>query len=329
MDATRYTLRDLEESDYEGWAALQTRIYPDHPMSVGVLRQLLQADEPPVGPLPRYAVEERSSQEIVAVAGLERNPYQWDPTRPWIFGEVHPEHRGRGIGSRLYEVLVAAAQRRGATGLRASAREEDPTGLRFLVRRRFEERRRSWRSVLDIASADTARLPTLRATLSAVGIEVTTLEKEGPHDPSVLRRVHDLDTEVGADVPHVGAYTPVSFEEFQSLYVRGTAYLPEAWILAKREGEYIGMTSALREPAQPEVLQQMFTGVRAAFRRKKVAETLKLSLIDYARTHGYAQTVTSNDSKNEAMWSLNRRLGYRKASVRVHLECAFDRAPGA
>jgi GNAT superfamily N-acetyltransferase len=326
MDAARYSLRGIEETDYEAWASLGARIYPDHPISADVLRRLVEGTDVLGDPLPRLAVEERSSGELVAVGGLERNPYQWEPTRPWIFGDVHPEHRNRGIGSRLYEVVVDAARHRGATGLRATAREDDAAGLGFLVRRGFVERRRSWRSVLEVGSSDTSHLPALRAALSTQGIELTTLDREGASDVSVLRAVHELGVEAGRDMPRVGRYTPISFDEFQRFEVGGSSYLPEAWILAKRGERYVGLTSAYREAAQPDVLQQAFTGTLPEYRRRKIAEALKLSLHDYARSHGYARIITSNDSMNEAMWSLNRRLGFRKTGVRIHMELSFDPA---
>jgi mycothiol synthase len=142
-------------------------------------------------------------------------------------------------------------------------------------------------------------------------------------DPAVLHRVHDLDVETGRDVPHVGAYTPIAFEVFRQFFMEDQNALPDAWFLAKEGGRYVGVTSAGREPAQPEVLQQYYTGTRPEYRRRKIALTLKLMLIDFAKRNGYLRIETSNDSLNEPMWTLNQRLGFRKMHESIHLELEF------
>ncbi|MGI0130887.1 MAG: GNAT family N-acetyltransferase [Thermoplasmata archaeon] len=323
MDAERYSMRSFRGSDYGPAAALHNAIYPDHPISGESFRRLERAIALPVGPLPRYVVEDRRDRAFVGLGALDRNPFEDDAARPWFYAEVHPEHRGVGIGSHLYATLLADAHRRGATGLRCTVREGRTVEMSFLARRGFVERRRSWMSVLDVGSADTARLPSLVRALAKEGIEFTDLRTEGPGDPRVLRQVHALESETGGDVPRLGAFTPLSFAEFRRLEVDGNEFLPEAWILAKDGPRYVGLTSAAREPAEPKVLRQSYTATLPAYRRRRIAQTLKLLLIEYAKGAGFASITTSNDSLNAPMWNLNARLGFRRTGTRIHTECAF------
>jgi mycothiol synthase len=254
-------------------------------------------------------------------------PFEDDPARPWISGEVRSSRQGQGIGTRLYDTLLAEAKQRGATGVRTTVRENSEVGRAFLARRAFVERRRTWRSRLEVATADTSRLPELTRALTAEGIELTTLAREGANDPVVQHRIHELDAVTGRDVPHTGAYTPLPFEEFQRFFFGDQNALPGAWFLAKQGDRYVGISCAGREPAQPTVLQQFYTATLPEFRRRRVALTLKLALIDYSQRNGFARIETSNDSLNLPMWTLNQRLGFQKLLETIHLENMFEGMP--
>ncbi|MGA8542232.1 MAG: GNAT family N-acetyltransferase [Thermoplasmata archaeon] len=324
MDPARYIVREFRESDIEPYAVLRTAIFPEDPIAASTFRGEWELAIAHPDPLPWFSVEERSSGKVVAAGGLVRNPFQDDPARPWAFADVHPEHVHHGIGSALYATALAVAQRRGATGLRCSVHSERPSDLAFLTHRGFVERRRSWISVLDLAHAETSRLPELVAKLSREGLHLTTLTREGETREEVQRGIYELGNVTGADVPRVGAFTPPSFEEYRRLQFSGPNYLPEAWMLAKEGTRYVGVSSAGREPAEPGMLRQWYTATRPEYRGRQVAETLKLMLIEYARRSGYARITTSNDSVNQPMWSLNQRLGFRKFSERIHTEKLFD-----
>ena len=327
MDDDRYLVRELRDSDYEALAAVENAIKPEQPESAESLRHFVESFRT-FSDLPHLVVQDLQSGRILGSGVLFHPLDQKDPARPWIHVGVHPSHRHQGIGSRLYDALAAEARRRGATGLRCSVEGDSSDGRAFVAKREFIERRRSWCSSLDVASADTSDLKSLTRTLSSTGIEFTTLSREGVDDLNVLHRLHDLDSATAVDEPHVGAFTAVPFEEYRRLFLEGPLVLPEAWILAKEGDRYVGISSAAREPARPNVLMQYYTGTRREHRRKKIALTLKLLLIEYAKQHGYVRIETNNDSLNTAMWTLNQRLGFRKLWERIHLECEFSEAAG-
>jgi mycothiol synthase len=322
MDESRYLLRELREGDYPAVVAVQNTIYPHQPDSVETFRHYLEEGRQAYDV--RYVVVvDRRSEELVGSGVLFNRSDQRDLPRLWIQVGVLPDRRREGVGSYLYDSLASEARRRGATGLRASVQEDSPDGRAFLTRRGFRERRRSWRSGLEVDSADTSGLPELVQAAAAMGIEFTTLAKEGSDNPGVQRRVHDLDTLAGLDEPQLGPPTPIPFEEWRGLFMRGPNFLADAWFLAKHGDRFVGVSYGAREAAQPGVLQQYFTGTHPDYRRKQIALTLKLQLIDYAKRKGFARIETNNDSLNIPMWTLNQKLGFRRLRERIHLECEF------
>lgn len=321
MDETRYTIRDFVDSDYPAFADLHKAVDPSFPVSPESLRHRYETLRLVSGPLPRFVVSDRHTKEVVGVGGLVRHAHENDAVHPWIYGEVLPARQRQGIGSYLYRVLLAEALRRGAQGLRCTVEENSAAGRTFLAKRAFVERRRTWQSRLEVAAAETSELEGLIQGLSHEGVEFTSLAREGANDPLVLHRIHDLDIDSGRDVPRVGAYTPISFEVFRRFLAEDENVVPEAWLLAKAGNRYIGMSSAGREPAKPGILQQYFTGTRAEYRRKKVALTLKMLLIQFARENGYVGIETFNDASNAPMWMLNQRLGFRKLRELIQVEC--------
>jgi mycothiol synthase len=325
MDAARYSFREFRETDFEALAAIQTAVEPDEPVSAESLRHLIGAFRQTANPRD-FVVEDRGSGEVVATAAIFNIPEEKDLTIQGIFVNVLPSRQREGIGSYLYDTLLAEAKKRGATGLRCDVRENSASGRSFLAKRAFRERRRRWRSSLEVASADTSQLGSLVRAIASGGIEFTTLSREGVNDLQVLKRVHDLDVVAGKDVPRNGAYSPFSFDLFRRFFLEGESFLPDAWFLAKEENQYVGISSGAREPAQPQVLQQYFTGVRPEFRRRKIALALKLMLIDYAKRNGYARIETWNDSLNAPMWTLNKGLGFRKVREMLQLECDLGMA---
>jgi GNAT superfamily N-acetyltransferase len=319
MDENRYGVREFRDSDYDALAQIQNAVEPDEPMSVESLRHMIESFRGTANPH-QLVVEDRRSGELVGSAAVFRMPFDGEPGQLWIVGSVLPNRRREGIGTHLFESVLAEARRRGATRLQCHVRENSADGQVFLAKRGFVERRRIWRSSLEVARADTSPLPSLVRAITSEGVEFTTLAKEGATQPDVLRRVHDLDTVTGRDVPRGGTYNPLPFEQFRQFFLEGENFLPDAWFLAKVGDQYVGVSSGAREPAQPEVLQQNYTGTRPEFRRKKIALALKLMLIDFAKQNDYARIETSNDSLNVPMWTINRALGFRKVRELVQLE---------
>jgi GNAT superfamily N-acetyltransferase len=327
MDESRYHVREFRDTDYDALAAIANAVDPDEPVSAQSIRHMVESMRQSSDPH-FFVVADRGSGEVVGTGVVFRPTFSREPTTQWIVENVLPDRQREGIGSALYDLLRAEAERRGAVHLRCAVLETSASGRSFVAKRKFVESRRTWRSRLDVSSADTTSLASLIQTARTEGIEYTTLAREGRNDLEVLHRVHELFNEASKDVPQDGEPADMSFQAFREFFLEGENALPDAWFLAKQGDRYVSVSSAAREPAQPQVLQQYFTGTRREARGKKLAVALKLMVIEFAKRNGYVHIETSNDSLNAPMWEINRRLGFRKVRETVQLDCSLVRPPG-
>jgi len=105
----------------------------------------------------------------------------------------------------------------------------------------------------------------------------------------------------------------------------GPDFLPEGFLLARAEGRYVGMSNLRRVEAEPHVIYQMYTATLPEFRGRGIATALKWRGIRFAREHGYRSIRTDNDSLNEAIWSINQRLGFRRVREMIWAEKPLPR----
>jgi mycothiol synthase len=317
MDESAFSVRHFTDSDWEAFSKVRRAARPNYPVSAETLRHWHEVVDPNLVQ-DRYVAEDRQTNRVVAVGGLgEYPPY---PGKYWIFEFVLPEYQRRGIGTKLYDLLLNDARRHKGACLRTSVQTEESAGQAFASHRGFIERARDWQSVLEVETVDTSRLPSLLQALRGDGIDVTTLSNEGADDPDVWRRLYELDVATGPDVPRIDPYVPWTLDQFQQAELRAPTLLPESWFIAKVGGQYVADSWAHREAADPELLDQDYTGTRKEYRRRGIALTLKLCLIDYARRNGFRRIRTNNNSLNTPMWKLNEQLGFRKLSTTVQLE---------
>ena len=323
MDETTLELREMRDADIEGVAAVMSADSADSAISGETLRHIYKTLGKSAKPYDVVVVD-RSSQTVVGTGSLFNIVIMTDPEFQWAACDVLPEYRRRGIGSRLFDALLAEAKRRGLRGLRAQVRAGSVEGLKFAEIRDFVERRRVWRSTLDLATADTSLLSQLERDLSAGGVSITDLSHEGPNDVTVAHRLHDLMEGSGRDLPVLGPRTGMTFDEFRQFFLEGPNVLPDAWFIAIHGETYVGFSFGSRDAARPGALLQNYTGTLPEYRRRKIALALKLRLIDYAKRAGYERVFASNDSLNVPMWTLNQRLGFHKFNERIQLECVFS-----
>ncbi len=95
--------------------------------------------------------------------------------------------------------------------------------------------------------------------------------------------------------------------------------IPEAFLIACRDEEYIGLTYLRRVPGLPHILSQALTGVTRDARGLGVATALKVAGIEWARVQGIAEIRTWNSQHNPRMISINERSGF----IREIAVCEF------
>lgn len=225
----------------------------------------------------------------------------------YAMARVLPEHRGRGVGTRLYEALSEHAAVRSLTSLWGRIHEDDEASLRFALNRGFREVGREYEVVLDVADAETSIEPPANVAL------VTLAER-----PDLEQAVYELDAEVAPDVPsHEQGHEQVTFEHWHANYLEGPGAVPAACVVALVDGEAVGYTGLRRRGSASPVAENLLTAVRRPWRRRGIATALKREQIARARESGIEQIYTTNDETNVGMRGVNARLGYRPAPVRI------------
>jgi GNAT superfamily N-acetyltransferase len=221
---------------------------------------------------------------------------------------VLPQHRGQGVGTRIYEQVSAHARRLGRESLWGRVREDDAGSREFLRNRGFREAGREYEVVLDTALAETQGDP-------PAGIELVSLAERPDLEPAV----HEVDCEVAADVPRPEGddFEPQSFDRWREQYLEGPGAAPETMIAALAAGEVVGYTGLRRRGASSPIAENMLTAVRREWRRRGIATALKREQIARARSAGIEQIFTTNDETNADMRGVNARLGYRPAPTKI------------
>jgi GNAT superfamily N-acetyltransferase len=249
-------------------------------------------------------------EQIVAFGSFEHSEKFYHRLRFWVHLDVLPAWRQRGIGTQLYNHMLALMQAEySANELHTETTDSRDHSVRFLEKRGFREDKRDPKSRLDLAEFDWARFQGLDAKIASMGIEIRALSDLMRDDPNALYKVYELHQRLVQDVPDPAPRTKVDYDSWKDGYSSTTPYyLPEANFMALYDGTYIGLTS-LWGLKSDEKLYTGMSGVKREYRRNGLATALKLRSIAFAQAQGTRILMTSNNSANP-MLQLNLKLGF-------------------
>ena len=238
---------------------------------------------------------------------IYHEPARFEPRRYFVRLAVEPRMRRRGIGAAIWDHLAAELDERRAKVACLWIRDHTAC-VDFMGARGFREVVRAYRQVLAVA---TAPLPTpaTRERLASRGVRITTLAELLRSDRDAARKAHELNARSRDAQVTLGPVTAVPFEHWRRIYLDDALALPDAFLVAIADGEFVGQTTAFRAKSAEDVLEIGITGVLLPYRRLGIARALKLELHAYARAHGYREIHTST-ARGSAMDRLNTELGY-------------------
>ncbi len=312
-------IRDCDERDLERYVEVTNRSYPDYAWTVETARHEDSTWSDPRFFKARY-VREDDAGRLVGFLDLHHQRGAFDPRRYRADLNVDPDARGRGHGSALLEHACRTARERGGEVLIGGTKESMTSSLAFLVKRGCVERQRAWESRLEVNAFDFSRFAGAEERVFGEGIRVTTLADEIARDrEAALRKAFALQDACRRDVPSVDPHTPGGFETFLS-YLEAPTALREAYFLAAKDDEYLGLSNLWQDLANDEVLYQGLTGVHADWRGRGIAMALKLQTVRYARTHGKREIRTWNNTVNRPMLRINEAMGFVKQPVWIEFE---------
>ncbi|WP_216325855.1 GNAT family N-acetyltransferase [Deinococcus aestuarii] len=321
---TGFTLRTLRKSDdYPGAARVLTAANPEWPVTPDLLAVWDGARDPAL--FYTEAVAEAGGQ-VVAAGGIGHDDFAFEEWRYWGNLAVHPDARGRGIGSALYDTLLERVRARGAREVRTMLTDapHHEAGRAFLERRGFRVTWERYESRLNTAEVDLGAFDELLARVRGGGLELRSVA-ELADDPERNRRLWELDWLLFQDVPMGNTLTRRPFEAWVRQEVEDPTFAPELSFVALRPGlddpltgPYVGYTTLMLTSGGAYVIGM--TGVRREDRGRGVAKALKVAAMRALAARGGGEIRTMNDKPNAAMLEMNRALGFRRGPTHFRYE---------
>ena len=302
-----FAIRPFTSDDYPALVEVCNAVNPDFPQTTQELRFRDEHRDPKCR-LGRWVAERRG--RIVGYGEYSQDADVYHPRKFDLDVGVHLNSQGSGLGRALYDRVVEALGPFDPLSVQATAKEDAARSLRFLRDRGFGERMREWPSRLDVAAFDPAPYAGLEEKLRAQEIEIRTLA-ELEDDPKRDRKLYELDWAIERDIPSTEPHTPVDFGLFVRDLFANPSLLPEAYFLAIRKGEYVGLSNLWRRDSDDDLVIGL-TGTVRAYRRKGIALALKVRGIAWAKARGHPGIRTENATTNAAMLTINERLGFVK-----------------
>ena len=299
---------DYSEQSYRAIVAIQNQIFPDqletvewwqHRDSIRNKEYFYQA----------FTVE-RDGQ-FVGYAHVMETPWSYRPGKYSLGVTVHPDYQRRGIGTQVYDHMLAllATRPQPPTLLIANIREDKTEAVRFLTKRGFQQVMRSPISRLELATFDGSRFADVPAKVEASGIRIYPMTALAQIDADYREKIYELDWQCTLDEPLPDAPTKPTFEDYCKFFFNSPNFMPEGCFIAVDQGEYVGMSNLFHNPALPSEINTGFTAVLRTHRRRGIATALKVQAIAYAQAQGYAAIKTGNE-ENNPMLAINLMLGF-------------------
>lgn len=258
----------------------------------------------------------RLGGKAVGVANAHRTAGSYHPQRFQVEVYVLPEHRGAGVGKRLYDQLIEMLTPMDPVSLRAQVAESDPISVRFAKVRGFVETKRDFPSTLDISSFKASPFLDVVDQLTSSGVTFASLDEK---DSAAFRRHwHQVFSEVRLDTPRADPVSPIDFDFFEANVVNDEELLRHATVFAIRDGRIIGFSGSY-QGAKPGSVDQWLTGVVASERGQGIALALKVKVILAAQAAGFTSIQTDNDSKNGPMLAVNEKLGFIRSPAVLNM----------
>jgi GNAT superfamily N-acetyltransferase len=218
---------------------------------------------------------------------------------------VRPGHTGRGAGSLLLRTAEERLGRLGVTKLFTWVLDE-PDNRAFAERHGFRASRSAWFLRLDLAAGS---LPPRQDP--PAGVELRTAA-DFADDP---RPVFELDAEASSDEP---SDIDVDLTDYE-------AWIEETWkqplldrdltTIAVVDGRLAAFSAAYTDGGSRYATAM--TGTARAFRGRGLAKLAKNDSLHRARTAGYTEAFTGNDTGNEPMIAINKWFGYETCAKEI------------
>lgn len=238
------------------------------------------------------------------------------PGRLWLKVVVVPETRHHGLGSQLFDAALQVAREQNATHLESTVLEAHPDALQFAQKRGFEIEHHAFVSELDLITFDEHRFDELMARIHAEGFRFFSLAEAGLTEEN-KHKLYEVNRASALDNPGNNGIFP-DFHSFSKNVFEASWFRADTQIIAAQGDDWVGL-SAIGVYKDDDYAYNAFTGVLREYRGRGLAQALKLQTILLAKREGVHRVRTNNDSTNEPVLAVNRKLGYKPEPGIYHL----------
>ncbi len=308
-------IRAASQRDYESIAELSSLVSPEHPVTAEILAYHDAQRESHLL-FGRWLAEE--SGRLLGVAVYMQHEDLFSPGEVHVNVRVHPSHRSRGVGAALYETLIEKLRRMpDVDTLKVALTSDQLAGINFAVRRGFVEYARRIESRATLASFDPAGFPDPDAQMAEQGLAMRSV-RELETDPERDQKLYDLKWEIEQDIPFPDQFSRPSFEAFRSGYINAPDFIPDGSFVAVDGDRYVGLV--FHVSGSPALLIVEVTGTAREYRRRGIAQALKLKSMAWAKQAGFASLMVNNDLSNVGMLAINDKLGFVRQPALIMMQ---------
>jgi GNAT superfamily N-acetyltransferase len=249
--------------------------------------------------------EDEATGQVVGVVHSGISYGSTEPGHGFGSPQVHPDHRGRGIGSALLRSAEAYLVAQGATTLHTWA--SDTADRVFAEKHGFTSAHSLRYLRLDLTAGTLPGAPALPP-----GCVLRSASVLGD-DP---RPLFDADAEVTLDEPGSTQTVLDDYEDWLNSTWNNVLLDRELSTLVLAEDGRVAAFTLAHTDGRTRYASGM-TGVRKDFRGLGLAKAAKVDSLSRSRASGILEAFTSNDDLNTPMLAVNTWFGYEHCATAV------------
>lgn len=249
---------------------------------------------------------------LVGTAILTQDRIFHAPRRYAAHVWVLPNHRRLGGGQALYKAIEQElTSLGGADRLTVVVSESELGGQAFAEQRGFKEVWRNFQSLLDLSLFDPTDLIDQGGVWKKRGIKIESLG-EWAAAPEIRQQIYELQCRIHADIPGSDSRSQLSFDRFWTWVDEECS----AFFVAVDGRRCVGLHFGWGR-VESKRYKIALTGVDRDYRGLGLATALRAHGIAWAKSRGYNELSTWNDSRNVPILSLNERFPFRRQPASV------------
>ncbi len=286
--------------DVTGATVLANEVYPDQLNTVDGLRHRLTA-------LPREARRETwkvaAGGVVVGWASAQLQVWATKPGQASVGVMVHPEWRGRGLGTELWDAARSHLEAIGGTHVVVQSCEDDAS-KRFCEAQGF-----TMSSTSEMLALDPRMLPPPSPEPRGVELRPCSAYRDD------LQTFYQVDYTSAQDEPSDYDFSGLTFEQWHAMSVGHPDFDAELSLGVLVDGELVGVSMFCADHTRGRAMN-VGTGVLREHRNRGLAALMKRHGLARAASAGITRVITQNDETNAPMLAINRKLGYEPFATR-------------